>query len=68
MRKYIFKLDFKFSIRLNYRFEEKGKVTEAEYNSEDKKRCEIYVGLACGSILLMIVKSIIFVFIVYRFV
>ncbi|XP_063691934.1 ATP-binding cassette sub-family C member 4-like [Bolinopsis microptera] len=39
---------------------------EAEIVSQDETHYKIYLGLACGAILLILLKSLIFVFIVYR--
>ena len=52
--------------RLNNRFEETN-VTKEEFTSQDETRFKTYVGLACGAILLILTKSTVFVFLVYRY-
>ena len=53
--------------RLNYRFQGNAQSTEEEFMYQDETIYKTFVGLACGAILLIILKCIIFVFIVYRF-
>ena len=44
-----------------------GENKEAEIISQDETHYKIYLGLACGAMFLILLKSLTFVFIVYRF-
>ena len=53
--------------RLNYRLGDGSNSTEAELISQDETQYKTYTALACGAIVLIIGRAVVYVSIVYRF-